>query len=126
MEMGTALRGVSWGCHGSAWSEALARALPPFADVLQEVPAGGSPPFPAQNTISKAHWAPGVEPVSHTAVPSVSGEKLRSQVPRGRAILLGFFFFKIISIKALSSTIPSFGTNFPASSSPGAPAFPHR
>lgn len=126
MEMGAALQGVSWECRGSVWSEALARALPPFADVLQEVSAGGSPPFPAQNPISKAHWAPGVEPVSHTDVPSVSGKKQRSQVLRGRAISLGCFFFQIISIKVLSSTLPSFGTDFPASSIPGAPASPHR
>lgn len=66
VEMGTALPGVSWGCRGSACSEALARALPPFANVLQEVPAGGSSPFPAQNPISEAHWAPGIGPESHS------------------------------------------------------------
>lgn len=104
--------GVGWG-----WLHVV-QSTSTVADVLQEVPAGGSPPFPTQNPISKAHWAPGIRLKSHTAVLAVSGEKQRSRVPWGGAILLGFFFFQIISMKALSSTLPSFGTDFPANSIP--------
>lgn len=89
------------------------------AKVLQEVPAKGSPLFPAQNSISKAYWALGrIRPLSHAAVLSVSGRKQRSRDPWGRAILLGSFFFQIIPIKVLSSTLPSFGASFPSSSVP--------
>lgn len=49
--------------------------------VLQEVLVGESPPFPAQNCISKAYWEPSIRPTSHTAILSMPGEKQRSQVP---------------------------------------------
>lgn len=99
----------------------VVRSTGPLADVLREVPAGGCPPFPAQNAFFKAHWAPGIRPTSHTAVLSVSRQKQSSQDPRGRAISLRFLL-QIVSIKVLSSTLPSFGTDFPVSSIPLHPA----
>lgn len=74
-EVRMSLQGVSRGCRGSVWFKALAM-LPKY---MQEVPAKGSPLFPAQNSISKAYWALGhIRPLSHAAVLSVSGGKQRS------------------------------------------------
>lgn len=57
------------------------RGAGPVVYILQEVLVGGSPPFPAQNSISEAYWEPGIRPTSHTAILSMSGEKQRSRVP---------------------------------------------